>query len=192
MKQVLFLTAVLAAIFSSCNDNNSPSQYATDKSDTASTVSQNPVNPDNPGSAINQVVSSYLTLKNALVVDNGGEAASAGKQLSDALKRVDEANLSAEQRKVFDEVKQDATEHAEHISTNAGKIHHQREHFDILSQDIYDFVKSAKADQTLYKVHCPMYNNNKGAYWLSEVREVKNPYYGKEMLDCGSVIEEMK
>jgi Cu(I)/Ag(I) efflux system membrane fusion protein len=29
--------------------------------------------------------------------------------------------------------------------------------------------------------------NNKGAYWLSNEREIKNPYFGSEMLECGSV-----
>ena len=193
MKQMLFLTAILGAIFSSCRDNNSATRNTTEKVDTVSTTNETPVNSTSQtGAEIKEVVSSYLTLKNALVGDNGNDAASAGKQLSDALKRLDEAKLSAEQRKIFDEVKEDAKEHAEHISTNASKIGHQREHFDILSQDMYDFLKTAKADQTLYKVHCPMYNDNKGAYWLSEVREVKNPYYGKEMLNCGSVVEEVK
>ena len=193
MKQVLFLTAILGTILSSCNDNNSAARNTADKADTISTTNQSPgASTNQAGAEIKDVVSSYLTLKNALVGDNGKDAASAGKQLSEALKRLDEANLPAEQRKIFDEVKEDAKEHAEHISTNASKIAHQREHFGILSQDIYDFVKTAKADQTLYKVHCPMYNDNKGAFWLSEVREVKNPYYGKEMLNCGSVVEEVK
>lgn len=193
MKQVLFLTAILGAIFSSCNDNSTAPGITTEKADTLSTTNQSPVTSANQtGAEIKEVVSSYLTLKNALVGDNGNDAASAGKQLSDALNRLDQAKLTTEQRKIFDEVKEDAKEHAEHISTNATKIAHQREHFETLSQDMYDFVKTAKSDQTLYKVHCPMYNKNKGAYWLSEVREVKNPYYGKEMLNCGSVVEEVK
>lgn len=193
MKHVLFITAIIATVLSSCGDNSNSSPNTAEKTDAASAVTQSAANSQNQASpAIKELVSSYLALKNALVSDNGSEAASAGKQLFDALKKVDEATLSAEQRKLFDEVKEDAMEHAEHISENAGKIHHQREHFDVLSQDVYDFLKNVKVDQSLYKVHCPMYNNNKGAFWLSEVREVKNPYYGKEMLTCGSVTEEIK
>ena len=37
-----------------------------------------------------------------------------------------------------------------------------------------------------------MYDNNKGAYWISDTKEVKNPYYGSSMLDCGVVEEEIK
>ena len=86
----------------------------------------------------------------------------------------------------------DAKEHAEHISNNAAKINHQREHFDMLSQDVYDFVKAFPAGQTLYRDHCPMYNDGKGAMWLSETREIKNPYYGKKMITCGSIKEAIK
>jgi hypothetical protein len=37
-----------------------------------------------------------------------------------------------------------------------------------------------------------MYNNNKGAIWLSETKEIKNPYLGKDMDTCGSAKEELK
>lgn len=31
--------------------------------------------------------------------------------------------------------------------------------------------------------------NGKGAYWLSESEEIKNPYYGEVMLTCGETKE---
>jgi hypothetical protein len=37
-----------------------------------------------------------------------------------------------------------------------------------------------------------MYNNGKGASWLSETKEVKNPYMGKSMPTCGTLKEEIK
>jgi hypothetical protein len=37
-----------------------------------------------------------------------------------------------------------------------------------------------------------MYNNNKGADWISEKKEISNPYLGKEMPTCGTVKEELK
>jgi hypothetical protein len=62
----------------------------------------------------------------------------------------------------------------------------------MLSKDMYDLVKAFGAGQTLYKDFCPMYNDNKGAIWLSESKEIKNPYYGKSMSSCGSMKEELK
>jgi hypothetical protein len=37
-----------------------------------------------------------------------------------------------------------------------------------------------------------MYNENKGAMWISEMKEVKNPYFGAKMLTCGTVEEVIK
>ncbi|MEJ7769496.1 MAG: DUF3347 domain-containing protein, partial [Chitinophagaceae bacterium] len=140
----------------------------------------------------NEVVASYLQLKNALANDNAKEAAIAGKAVSEAVQQMNNAALNADQRKLYDDVKEDMQEHGEHISTNEDKIAHQREHFDMLSAGMYDLVKAIGSEQTLYKDHCPMYNDGKGANWLSETKEIKNPYMGKKMRTCGSVKEEMK
>ncbi len=142
--------------------------------------------------SIKEIVSNYLQLKNAFTKDNTNDAATAGKALETALKNFDKSALTAEQKKTFDDIESDAIEHAEHIGANAGKIAHQREHFDMLSKDVYDLVKAFGAGQTLYKDFCPMYNDNKGAIWLSETKEIKNPYYGKSMSTCGSMKEELK
>ena len=102
----------------------------------------------------------------------------------------DTKTLSAEQVKTFNDIADDAKEHAEHISANGGNIKHQREHFILLSKDIADLTKTfGNGGQTLYKDFCPMANDGKGAIWVSEVKDIKNPYFGKEMSTCGSVKE---
>lgn len=52
-------------------------------------------------------------------------------------------------------------------------------------------IKDGAADQldTLYRVHCPMAFNSKGADWLSRIPKVENPYFGSSMFDCGDVVE---
>jgi hypothetical protein len=35
-----------------------------------------------------------------------------------------------------------------------------------------------------------MYENGKGAVWISEYKEIKNPYLGTKMLTCGSIKKE--
>lgn len=142
--------------------------------------------------SIKEIVSNYLQLKNAFTKDNTNDAATAGKALETALRNFDKSALTAEQKKTFEDIESDAVEHAEHIGANAGKLAHQREHFDMLSKDMYDLVKAFGAGQTLYKDFCPMYNDNKGAIWLSETKEIKNPYLGKSMPTCGTMKEELK
>ena len=139
-----------------------------------------------------ELIASYLRLKNALANDNAKEAATAGNAVSIAIQKMDHESLTGDQRKVYSDVKEDIKEHIEHISNNGDKIAHQREHFDMLSKDIYDLVKAVGNDQTLYLDHCPMYNDNKGADWISEFKEIKNPYFGEKMPTCGTVKDEIK
>lgn len=42
---------------------------------------------------------------------------------------------------------------------------------------------------TIYYQFCPMARSGKGAYWLSEIKEIKNPYYGEAMATCGETKE---
>ena len=106
--------------------------------------------------------------------------------------KMNKTSLTADKKKTWDNLSDDAKEMAEHIGKNADKLEHQREHFDMLSKDMYDMVKAFGGGQTLYQDFCPMYNDKKGATWLSETKEIKNPYLGKKMPTCGSVKEEIK
>ncbi|MBL4862038.1 MAG: DUF3347 domain-containing protein, partial [Crocinitomicaceae bacterium] len=60
------------------------------------------------------------------------------------------------------------------------------------SIDIIDLITLIGTDKHLYQDFCAMYNDGKGAAWLSETKEIKNPYYGNEMLGCGTIQKEIK
>ena len=136
---------------------------------------------------INEIVTNYLKLKNALVKDDSKGAANAGKVLYATLNVLDTKSLDAKLKKEYVDIADDAKEHAEHIGDNSGKIDHQREHFAMLSKDINDFVQTFGTTQKLYQDYCPMYDEGKSGYWISESKEIKNPYFGSQMLSCGSV-----
>ena len=72
---------------------------------------------------------------------------------------------------------------------NSSDVAIQRSAFEKLSETMYSVVKTNGADVVLYKQYCPMAFNNKGAYWLATEQEVNNPYFGDQMLHCGSVQE---
>lgn len=189
MKKTFFAFWLL--IFAACNNNGSNGNNTKVNDSTKVSNAENPSTDHKPVS-IEEMVTAYLDVKNALVNDNGKEAASSGKALSNAMRNINEAALTGEQKKAYDDVKEELAEHAEHIAENADKIEHQREHFSLLSELVYDLVKVFKTGKVLYKDRCLMYNDNKGAIWLSEVRQIKNPYYGKKMLTCGVIKEEIK
>jgi hypothetical protein len=190
MKKVILGMAIVATTLVACNSNNSTENKSTDIVDSVKTSTA--VNDVQKSVPLGEIIKSYLELKKSFTEDNSTGAAAAGKTLEAAFKNFDKTTLTADKKKTFEDVEDDAREHAEHIGANGGNIAHQREHFEILSKDIYDLVKVIGAGQVLYKDFCPMYNNKKGAFWLSETKEIKNPYLGKTMPTCGSIKEEIK
>lgn len=194
MKKIIIGISIFTIFLSACNSNNNGQNNSSSDTTENNTDAKIPANDAaTKGTAsIQQVVNHYIGLKNALADDNGSEAATHGKALVEAIDKIDTASLPANQRKVFDDAAADAKEMAEHISSNPDKIEHQREHFDMLSKDMYDLVKAFGSGQILYQDFCPMYNDKKGATWLSETKEIKNPYLGNKMPTCGIVKEEIK
>jgi len=140
--------------------------------------------------SIAPIITDYLSLKNALASDNDKAAANAGKQLFITLKNVDMKTIPANKHKEYMDIAENAKENAEHIGDNAAKIDHQREHLASLSKDVSDLIALFGTTQKLYQDYCPMYNDGKGAIWISEAKTIKNPYYGSKMLTCGSVKKE--
>lgn len=141
--------------------------------------------------SISPIIKDYLAVKNALIADNDKASSTAGKKLLATLNSVDMKLIPANKHNQYMEIVEDAKENAEHIGENAGKIDHQREHLASLSKDIADLIELFGTSQKLYLDHCPMYNEGKGAVWISEAKAIKNPYYGSKMLSCGSVKKEI-
>jgi hypothetical protein len=74
--------------------------------------------------------------------------------------------------------------------SNATSLDEIRITFALLSTEMKTLVKAGQLSKgELYLEYCPMANNNTGAYWLSNEKEIKNPYFGDRMLRCGSVKE---
>jgi hypothetical protein len=208
MKKIFFGLFITALLFEACNSSSNKSDQGHDMSnmnkDTShpSTATEHKdvkaiavtyTNVDASAAAsIKEIVDHYLHIKNALANDNGSEAAGSGKAMEEAIRKLDKSLLTSGQKKTYDEIEDGMKEDAEHIGKNGDNIRHQREHFSMMSEDVYYLVKAFGAGRTLYHDHCPMYNENKGALWLSEMKEVKNPYLGTEMPNCGSVEEVIK
>ena len=198
MKNLIIGFAIAATVLSACNNANTSTADTAKKDTMAGTrpaTTDTAVTPPVPATAnatfpAKEIIGSYLELKNALTKDNAKDAAAAGNSIVAGLEKVDMKNLSKDQMKSYMDIAGDLKENAEHIGANSGKIEHQREHFEMLSKDMADLVKTfGNGGQTLYKDFCPMANNGKGAIWISEVKEIKNPYLGTKMPTCGSVKE---
>ena len=76
------------------------------------------------------------------------------------------------------------------MSVNSDDIGSQRKAFATFSENFYQAIKDFGLDgETAYYQYCPMAFGGSGAYWLSNIREIKNPYFGKAMLTCGETKE---
>jgi copper chaperone CopZ len=137
---------------------------------------------------LNTVYNGYFSLKDALVKSDGSAASAKAKDLLAALSAVKMETLKSEEHTVWMKVKEDLITDAEHI-TETKEVSHQRDHFTTLSKNMYQLIKVSKNDAPVYYQHCPMYNDGKGADWLSKESAIKNPYYGPQMLSCGKTVE---
>jgi hypothetical protein len=186
MKNIIIASLLTITALSACksSDSKSKEEKQTANSNVMDKSDPGIVNPADTTTIVKEIVAGYLQLKNELAKDNGIGAAAAGNSVVAIIDKTDKKDNA--------DLIDDIREHVEHIGANGGDIAHQREHFEMLSKDIYDLVKTKGAGQSLYKDFCPMYNKNKGAFWISESKEIKNPYLGKAMPSCGIVKEEIK
>jgi len=182
--------SILAFTFTACNSTGSKQINNTDSAQTQANTTAAPATAVNAKPA-DGILTGYINLKNSLASDNGSDAAKNGQEILDAISKFDNSSLTPDQKKTFLGLVGDIKENSEHINENADKIDHQREHFEMLSKDIYDLAKSVGTDKTLYLDSCPMYDNGK-ATWISEIKEIKNPYLGKKMDTCGAIKETIK
>lgn len=63
----------------------------------------------------------------------------------------------------------------------------QREVFKYLTEGMINLVKDKYTGDEIYVQYCPMAFNGDGAYWLSNEKEIRNPYFGDKMMNCGEV-----
>lgn len=127
----------------------------------------------------------YLAIKDALVNSDEAAAAKAASALNNTLKDFDKSFMTIDQKKAFDQV--DAHLRSSSDAISKAKLAEQRKQFQTMSNNMYELVKNFQTGQTLYHEYCPMYEG--GAMWLSNAKEIANPFYGDKMMKCGTVKE---
>lgn len=130
----------------------------------------------------------YYGVKDALVDSNFETASTKAGEMVSSLDAVEATKMTAAQKTHWEKFAKLIRTDAVHINGNKD-LASQREQFMKLSNSMYSLVSSFKAnDAEAYLHYCPM----KKASWLSDSKEVRNPYYGKRMLTCGSVKATLK
>jgi Cu(I)/Ag(I) efflux system membrane fusion protein len=131
----------------------------------------------------------YIKMKDAMVESDASKTASeAGKTLQ-TLEKIDMSLLDGEAH-IFWMQNLDTMKEALQVISQSEEIEVQRNAFVDFNPILYRKIKALGLDgKTVYYQFCPMANNDKGAYWLSTEENIRNPYYGDMMLECGEVRE---
>ncbi|HEY0108796.1 MAG TPA: DUF3347 domain-containing protein [Fibrella sp.] len=145
-------------------------------------------------------LTAYYGLKDALVASDAGKAKTQATTLSSALAKLEATKLSTADQRALTTAKTKAA-----AISKTTEVDEQREAFELLSTSMIALTKATKSAKhearsgrsagavpaPTYVQFCPMAAGGKGASWLSDKREIRNPYYGDKMLKCGSVKEEL-
>lgn len=134
------------------------------------------------------VYDAYFAVKDALVKSDATAAAAKAGALAEAVKAVPMDKLSSAQHMAWMKYDAELSNQAALIKGTTD-LNKQRDAFSKLSTAMYEVMKAIKPGYHVYFDHCPMYNDGKGADWLSRESGIKNPYYGAQMLSCGSTKE---
>ena len=190
MKNLHTWMGILSLIFLlSCTNKDKQSNKVDERSTDETLISALSNAEDEIIEQTDQSIATYLYIKDALVNEDSTTAASAGSDLKKQLKNYQVDSYDKEKQVFLQKIIDDATLHAQYIAENSIAI--QREHFDMLSKNMIDLIAITGTSKKLYQVYCPMYNNDKGAQWLSDSEEVENPYFGSAMMTCGEIEKEI-
>lgn len=133
------------------------------------------------------VLTSYLQMKDAFVASNTKNVSAFSKEASQKLQAIKTGNLRKMERTHFSKI----NEMFKAIS-KSDNLENQREHFVVLNENMVPIAMNIKnISSKIFIQKCPMANNNNGAFWISSDKEIRNPYYGAQMMTCGSVIDSL-
>lgn len=138
---------------------------------------------------LSSVYNAYIPMKNAFVESNPQKVKNNAQKVSDELESVNMELLSEKPHMEWMEFLNDMKEEIDKIISTAD-IKIQREAFADFNQSFYKSLKRfGLKDATVYYQYCPMAIDDEGAYWLSEHKEIRNPYFGEKMMTCGETRE---
>lgn len=165
----------LILVIAACSNTQNPKEADLPKS---SNEVHSITNVELENDKLQLIYDSYVHLKDALVLSKYDEAKTAASSLEKQLSTYEGCeNTSLIAKKIS--VSKDL----------AG----QRKDFTYLSSDVIALFNHATIKKgTIYVEHCPMANKGDGGSWLSSEKKIQNPYYGEEMMECGSVKQEFK
>lgn len=138
-----------------------------------------------------ELLNAYYIVKDALVASDTAKARAAALGLATASDGLKINELQGDSTGVIKETAKSYTGNISttaHVLADSKSLDDQRKQFEVIADAIWNLTRTVKYQgQKIYWQYCPMAFNDKGAYWMSRESEILNPYFGDEMLHCGTV-----
>jgi Cu(I)/Ag(I) efflux system membrane fusion protein len=146
---------------------------------------------DSFSSALTSCVNSYYAIAAQLAKDDSSETDEVAKRFLEVASQLPVAQLQADSNliKLTAALQQNMVKAAANMRSSS-TLSEQRRQLQIISDLLFDLLRTTQyKGAKVYRLFCPMAFDNAGANWLSPSPAVSNPYMGKSMPTCGSVID---
>jgi Cu(I)/Ag(I) efflux system membrane fusion protein len=134
----------------------------------------------------------YLKFKDALVETNTKKASREAQTFLHNLKKIDMSLLDQSAHELWMPIYQNMKQAVEKAFA-ANDIEIQRQSFSAITDSYFEAINTfGLSGLDSYYQYCSMAFDNKGAYWISKDKDIKNPYFGSKMMTCGETIQKLK
>lgn len=191
LKQCLWILAA-GAVFAACQQPGKTAAADETQQETAELAAS--LSPEFYDS-LKQAMSAYYQLSGTLVKADTQAADMAAAALKYHLDSLPVARLEVDstRKSILLGSAGDIAAELNGMLIEKGGLEARRTSFKMVSDQLYDLLQNTGLKgSTVYRQHCPMAFGDRGAYWLSDNAEILNPYFGDEMLHCGSVTDTLR
>ncbi len=143
--------------------------------------------PDEFKKQLHALADEYILLKDAFVATDAKTAANAAEKVIAQLNNIDMSLVKSDAHNYWMGQLNALQAHGKKIA-ESDNVEDQRRQFSFLSDAMIKSIEAFGTEgDTLYVVHCPMAFDSEGADWLSVEKQIRNPYFGDKMMNCGAV-----
>ena len=142
---------------------------------------------------VSDIAGAYLSLQEALASDSVEETTKTAQALALLVPRLgDVADSAPRGAFLLRTIRENLASSVKSI-TGTDSLAQQRVGFKSVSGAVEQLIAVFGGDLTepVYKAHCPMAFNDRGADWLQSGKDILNPYFGSKMLKCGEIKEQL-
>jgi Cu(I)/Ag(I) efflux system membrane fusion protein len=201
MKTILTALALAGVALTACNKKESAKPPAAEtpkvaeapKADSVASDKPEFTVPDSFKLAFGKVYDGYLAIESALAIDDFQKAKAAFGPMHGVLHTLPTETLDTAAKAAWDSLDARLMK-VLHPMAASQDIATMRNHLADFTPLMLEAIEKfgILGDKGVYLFHCPMARNNEGADWLQGNAKMENPFYGKSMSGCGSLVETIK